>query len=31
MDVEDDNDKLYDNEGMLDKINKLLIGGYSMK
>jgi len=31
MDVEDDNDKLYDNEEMINKINKLLIGKYSMK
>ncbi len=31
MDVEDDNDKLYDNEEMLNKINKLRIGKYNMK
>ncbi len=31
MDVEDDNDKLYDNEEMINKNNKLLIGKYSMK
>ena len=31
MDVEDDNDKLYNNEEMINKINKLLIGKYNMK
>ena len=31
MDVEDDNDKLYKNEEMINKINKLLIGKYNMK
>jgi hypothetical protein len=30
MDVEED-DKLYDNKEMLNKINKLLIEKYSMK
>jgi hypothetical protein len=31
MDVEDDNDKLYNNEEMINKMNKLLIGKYNMK
>ena len=31
MDIEDDNDKLYNNEEMINKINKLLIGKYNMK
>jgi hypothetical protein len=31
MDVEDDNDKLYDDREMINKINKLLIGKYNMK
>ncbi len=30
MDIEEDNDKLYDDREMMNKINKLLIGKYSM-
>jgi hypothetical protein len=31
MDVEETDDKLYDDKEMLNKINKLLIGKYNMK
>ncbi len=31
MDVEETDDKLYDDREMLNKIDKLLIGKYSMK
>jgi hypothetical protein len=31
MDIEETDDKLYDDREMLNKINKLLIGKYSMK
>jgi hypothetical protein len=30
MDIEEDNDKLYNDKDLLNKINKLLIGKYSM-
>jgi hypothetical protein len=31
MDIEETDDKLYDDKEMLNKINKLLIGKYNMK
>jgi hypothetical protein len=31
MDVEETDDKLYDDKEMINKINKLLIGKYNMK
>jgi hypothetical protein len=31
MDIEDDNDKLYNDRELINKINKLIIGSYSNK